>query len=129
MSGSRGRNILLSACIREEERKKYDDVLSKFDSFFKVRKNIIFERAQFNRRNQLESKSTKQFITALHSLAEYCEYRTVRDEMIADRLLALGTLPFQNVFRQTPTLPWRKPRNLSGRKKPFKNKRFYYRKI
>ena len=35
--------------ITEEELKKYDDVLAKFDEHFKVRQNIIFERAKFNK--------------------------------------------------------------------------------
>ena len=36
----------------DDERKVYQTVLDKFDQFFKVRKNVIFERAKFNRRCQ-----------------------------------------------------------------------------
>ena len=85
--GDEAEDTLLSTSITEEERKKYDEVLSKFDTFFKVRKNVIFERARFNRRNQLESESAEQFITVLYSLAENCEYGTLKDEMIRDRLV------------------------------------------
>ena len=47
--------------ISEDNRKVYDSVLSKFDEFFKVRKNTIFERARFNRRNQLAGESVKHY--------------------------------------------------------------------
>ena len=44
---------------------------------------MIFERARFNRRNQMEGESVEQYITALYSLAENCEYA----EWIRDRLV------------------------------------------
>ena len=43
--GKEAEDILLSTWITEEQRKKYDDILSKFDTFFEIRKSIIFERA------------------------------------------------------------------------------------
>ena len=53
--------------VDSEERKIYKDVVGKLDGFFKVRRNVIFERARFNRRNQVEGKSVEQYITALYS--------------------------------------------------------------
>ena len=41
-------NILTSTNILEEEPKKFDDVLAKFDVFFKVQQNVIVERVKFN---------------------------------------------------------------------------------
>ena len=46
--GEEADNVLTSTNITAENRKKFADVLQKFDEFFKVRKNIIFERARFN---------------------------------------------------------------------------------
>ena len=34
--------------ISSEDRKKYEVVMAKFDTFFNVRQNVIFERARFN---------------------------------------------------------------------------------
>eukprot|EP00731_Ephydatia_muelleri_P038245 Em0690g2a len=45
-------DVLVSTNINSEERKKYCDVVKKLDDFFKVRRNVIFERARFNRRSQ-----------------------------------------------------------------------------
>ena len=68
-------------------KKRERSTLAKFDAFFQVRKNVIFERAQFNCRNQLETESAEQFITAMYCLAENCEYRDLKEEMIRDRLV------------------------------------------
>jgi len=52
-----------------------------------VRKNIIFKCAHFNNRYQLQGESVEQFITEVHRLAEYCEFGTMKDELIRDRLV------------------------------------------
>ena len=65
----------------------YDGVIETFESFFKVRKNVIFERARFNRRNQTPGESAEQYIMELYKLAEDCEYGAMKEEMIRDRLV------------------------------------------
>jgi hypothetical protein len=62
-------------------------VVSKFDEFFKVRRNVIFERARFNGRSQHEGETAEQYIMELYTLAEHCEYGDLKDEMIRDRLV------------------------------------------
>ena len=52
-----------------------------------MHKNIIFERAWFNGRNQLTSESAKPFITEVHRLADRCEFKGMKDEVIRDRLM------------------------------------------
>ena len=47
--GEEAEAVLISTNITENERKVYDTILPKLDAFFKVRSNIIFERARFNR--------------------------------------------------------------------------------
>ena len=58
-----------------------------FDNYFEVHKNVIFERARFNKRNQLSDESVEQFITEIHRMAESCEFGVMRDELIRDRLV------------------------------------------
>ena len=70
-----------------DDRKTYAAVKRKFDTFFKVRRNIIFERARFNRRNLQPGESAEQYIMALYGLAANCEYGTFESEMIRDRLV------------------------------------------
>ena len=85
--GEESEDVLTSTNITEADRKKYDAVVEKFDSFFNVRRNVIYERARFNRRDQLEGESAEQYITCLYSLIETCEYGTFKEEMLRDRLV------------------------------------------
>ena len=85
--GEESDDVLTSTNISEEDRKKYNAVVAKFDSFFNVRRNIIYERARFNRRDQLEGESAEQYITCLYSLVETCEYGKFKEEMLRDRLV------------------------------------------
>lgn len=85
--GGDAEDMLSSTNITKDERKQYSKVLEKFDSHFQVRCNLIFERAQFNKRNQLEGESAEQYITALYQFAERCEYGNFKSEMIKDRLV------------------------------------------
>ena len=67
-------SILASTKIGEEDRKKYNKVVEKFNEFFKVRRNVIFERAKFNCQFQQSGESVEQFITELYILVKTCEY-------------------------------------------------------
>ena len=85
--GEEADDVLTSTNISEENWKKYSEVMAKFDGFFKVRRNVILERARFNRRSQPEGESAEQYITALYGLVETCEYGNLRDEMLRDRIV------------------------------------------
>ncbi len=85
--GEDAEETLNSTDITEANRKVYNTVVLKFDEFFKIRKNVIFERARFNLRAQGERESIEQFITSLYSLAESCEFGALKDELIRDRIV------------------------------------------
>lgn len=61
---------------------KYDKVKEKFDQYFTVRRNVIYERAKFNQRKQEQDEPDETFITSLYCLAEYCKYGVLKEEMI-----------------------------------------------
>ena len=86
--GNEADDILRSFQLSEEDKQKYAKVKEKFDAHFDQRKNTIFERAKFNRRKQEEGESVDDFITSLYGLVEHCNYGTLKDEMIRDRLVA-----------------------------------------
>ena len=79
--------VLASMNISESDSKSYVKVLGKLDEYFHVRHNVIFERARFNRRDQMESESGDQYITELYYLADRCSYGSLTPEMIRDRLV------------------------------------------
>ena len=85
--GGKADSVLALMNISEVDRKKYLEVIGKFDSYFRVRHNVIFERARFNRRSQKEGETLEQYITELYTLIEFCEYGDLKEEMLSDRLV------------------------------------------
>ena len=85
--GEEAEDVLTSTNVTTDEKEDYETVLGKFNEYFKVRKNVIFERARFNRRNQLKGESAEQYITDLYRLAKTCEYGDMTSQMIRDRLV------------------------------------------
>ena len=79
--------LLDSMNVNDEEKQDYAVVLVQFDDFFNVRRNIIFERAQFNCRSQQEGETADEFIMELYKLIEDCNYGGLQDEVIRDRLV------------------------------------------
>ena len=103
--------VLVSTGITDEERKSYKKVVEKLDEYFHVRHNVIFERARFNRRDQLEGESGDQYITELYSLAERCSYGQLTSEMIRDRLVVgIRDLALSERLQLNPDLTLEKAR-------------------
>ena len=57
------------------------------DSLFSVRKNMIIERAKFNKHSQLPDEPVEQFIASLYNLAADCNFGELKDELIHDRIV------------------------------------------
>ena len=85
--GEEAEEVLDTTRISEDDRKKYQKVVGEFDKYFKVRKNVIYECAQFNQRNQLSDEPADRFITEVHKLAENCKFGSMKEELIRDRLV------------------------------------------
>ena len=51
------------------------------------RTNVIFERARFNKRVQGAQESVIDFIESLFTLAETCQFGTLKEELIRDRIV------------------------------------------
>lgn len=80
-------DVLTTFDFGEDEDTKYDIVKAKFDSYFNVRRNVIYERAKFNQRKQSVDESAEEFTTSLYCLAENCAYGNLKDEIIRDRIV------------------------------------------
>ncbi|UYV83879.1 K02A2.6-like [Cordylochernes scorpioides] len=65
--------------LSEEQNNDYKLVISKFQNSFTGKRNVIYERAKFNRRSQGDSEPVEEFITNLYVLAENCNYGILRD--------------------------------------------------
>ena len=79
-------NIVISFGLAADETEQYEVVRNRFENHFEVTRNVIFERAKFNLRNQ-KDESADSFITDLYCLAEYCEFGILKDDLIRDRIV------------------------------------------
>ena len=80
-------DIFSALPMTADERNKYDTVKSKLEGHFIIKRNVIFERAKFNLRFQKENESVDNFITDLFTSAQHCNYGTLHDEMVRDRIV------------------------------------------
>ncbi len=64
--GEEANDVLASTHISEEDKKVFSKVVEKLDDYFKVRHNVIFERARFNQRNQMPGESTEKYIAEIY---------------------------------------------------------------
>ena len=48
---------------------------------------MIFERAKLNLRSQKENKSVDNFVTDWYCVAEYCQFGTLKGDLIRDRIV------------------------------------------
>lgn len=52
-----------------------------------MKKNIVYECTRFNMCKQEANETVDAFVTALFALAEHCNYGTLHDELIRDRIV------------------------------------------
>ena len=69
------------------QKKEYGTVTESVTEYFIPKRNVIFERVQFNQRVQLEGENVDSFVTSLHKLAEYCAFGALHNDLIRDRLV------------------------------------------
>ena len=76
------------ATLRVDETKaSYEEMKSALDNYFGARRNVIVERARFNRRIQRPGESIDSFIQDLYRLADECNYDSLKDDLIRDRIV------------------------------------------
>ncbi|XP_037558060.1 uncharacterized protein K02A2.6-like [Dermacentor silvarum] len=85
--GKEAEDLLASLSLSDADLADYATVKRKFEGHFIPCTNVIFERAKFNRRKQEANESVESFITDLHNLADTCEYGSLKDDLIRDRLV------------------------------------------
>ncbi len=85
--GEEAEDVLTSTNPTDDERKSYTSILAKFDAYFKVRENVIFKHARFNRRNEQEGESIEEYITALYALVQSCDYGMLQEQLLRDRIV------------------------------------------
>ncbi|XP_011688911.1 PREDICTED: uncharacterized protein LOC105450661 [Wasmannia auropunctata] len=84
--GEEGIDIFNNFNLSEEDQKKYEAVVKKFDEYLLPKKNIVYERFLFYKRVQEPNESVDNFVKELKKLAQNCEF-TDKQDMIRDRIV------------------------------------------
>ena len=71
----------------DEEKATYEEVTQALNKHYEGRRNVIVERARFNRQKQQPGEPIDAFIQDLYRLADYCEYAELKDSLIRDRIV------------------------------------------
>lgn len=86
-AGDDAEGVMNMLTLTEEQKGSYKALTDAFAKYCVSKRNVIFERARFNRRVQEPGESVESFLTAVHALAEHCEFGTLRDQLIRDRIV------------------------------------------
>lgn len=89
--GESGRDLLdtlMGDVVKDQW--KIDDIIKKFDEHCNPSVNETVERYRFFTRNQGTSENIDSFVTELRLLAKTCNFETLRDLLIRDRIVCGG---------------------------------------
>ena len=69
------------------DKNKYDNVMKQFEDFCSPKKNVVLEQFNFNKAVQDGNRDFDHFIIKLRTLADTCEYGTLKENLIHDRIV------------------------------------------
>ena len=73
--------------MNEDDGGNFNVIKERFSKYFVKQRNPIYERAHFNQQSQQQGELVDAFVTAIHTLAEHCEYNKLWNQMIRDNLV------------------------------------------
>ncbi|XP_077531148.1 uncharacterized protein LOC144143238 [Haemaphysalis longicornis] len=85
--GPQAEDIFNTFKLTTDEQKNFNAVLKGFEDYFIPQRNIFYERAKFSTKVQPDGESVEDFTTALHTLADSCNYGELCEKIIHSRLV------------------------------------------
>ena len=73
--------------IDDEKKKDYKNLLDELHKYFEPKKYVTYERYLFNSRVQQPDENIDNFVTDLRKRAKNCNFGTLKDELIRDRII------------------------------------------
>ena len=80
-------DYILATLSIDEETISFADIKAELNNYFGAKQNVVVEQARFNKRVQRQSEATDSFIQDLYKIAEGCNYGTLKEELIRDRIV------------------------------------------
>ena len=78
---------LKSLELEQSDMEKSENIIEKMEEFFKPRRNVVYESFVFNSRVQRPEEPTLTFVQDLTRLSATCDFGSLRDRLIRDRLI------------------------------------------
>ena len=102
--GESAEDVLTSMDISADDRKRFESVIAKFDSFF-------------NRRWPQDGETAEEFITSLYQLVDSCDYGAMQDQMLRDRIVVgIRDQALSQRMQMDPELTLEKAKTLTRQK-------------
>ena len=73
--------------LNDNQRKSFNNVIAAFKNYANRRRNVVVEWYLFNCQVQEQNKKFDEFLMDLQKLIKYCEYGTLNDSIIRDRIV------------------------------------------
>nr|XP_022296799.1 uncharacterized protein K02A2.6-like [Crassostrea virginica] len=70
-----------------EDKEKIEEVIKAMEEFCVGQTNEIYERYNFNKRDQEPNETIDAYVAVLRTLVKTCKYQALEDEMIRDRIV------------------------------------------
>lgn len=119
--GDQADDVHISCELTQEKEKSFEEVKEKFENYFLVKRNVVFERAKFNSRKQQAGESVDKFIKDLYNLARYCNFGALKDELIRDRIVVgIDNRELSEKMQLDPKLTLEKATNLARQRETIK---------
>ena len=78
---------ILTTLSIDEETVSFADIKTELNNYFGARRSVVVEQAHFTKRVQRQSEAIDSCIQNLYKIAEGCNYGTLKEELIRDRIV------------------------------------------
>ena len=79
--------IFMNLKLTDDERRNVNTCMEALQAHFKPKRNVVYERYIFNLCSQNTDESIDEFLTRIRKLSSSCEFGTLTDELIRDKLV------------------------------------------
>ena len=93
--------------------KSFEELVDTLKQHYDPTPSVRIQRYKFNLRNRNDTETILQFLAALRSLAEYCNYGTTVEDMLRDRLCRVRNEQIQKRLLLEEDLTFAKAKELA----------------